>query len=359
MTKDTACLILSITPHFSYKRFLHCISLGIDLVELVKNPSSHIDTLKLKLQSIEFLQNKNYSKYLEQTSLWLDRGDKFNIISYFDEKYPANLKEIATPPIALYCLGDVELLNSTQLAIVGSRKNTSYGESATRKIVADLVSNNITITSGLAYGIDTLSHKYTLDNNGKTIAVIGTGIDVVYPATNKSLAHKVAESGLIISEFSFGTKPQKHNFPQRNRVISALAKGTLVIEAASKSGSLITAKYALEQNKEIFAIPGSIFSGASEGCNELIQQGAKLVCNVDDILTELNISKQTTIITKNKSSLSNEQQAIYDLLNHESITTIDQIINTTALEYTKVNEILFELEMEDLIKSKIGGYIKL
>jgi DNA processing protein len=322
------------------------------------NPIFFKDTLKLKDQTIEFLQSKVYLSYLQKVDIWINKNKNNCIVSFFDDKYPESLKHIPTPPLALYCIGDISLLQSTQISIVGSRKNTAYGKNATSNIVAELVANNITITSGLAYGIDTLAHKYTLDNNGKTIAVIGTGIDIIYPATNKALAQNIAINGLIISEFPFGTGPQRHNFPQRNRVISALAKGVLVIEATQKSGSLITAKYALEQNKEVFAIPGSIFSEASLGCNELIKQGAKLVSNIDDILSELNIEKQIKQNTSEEQDLLELEQIIYNLLDYQSIKTIDSIINHTKLSYTETNEILFELEMKGIAESVVGGYIK-
>jgi DNA processing protein len=258
-------------------------------------------------------------------------------------------------------VGDKNLLVSDQLAVVGSRKYSTYGRNATDKIITELSESNLTITSGLAFGIDTLAHEVALKNNLKTIAVIGTGINIVYPASNRSLYEKIARNGLIISEFALGTKPLRHNFPLRNRLISGLSKGVLVIEAASKSGSLITAKLALDQNKEVFAIPGSIFNSTSQGCNDLIIQGAKLVRNANDIVDELFIdssSKSYTAITTSTDDLNlePEQLLVYESIS-DSLTTIDNIINTTALNYSRIAEILFDLEMLKIVQSVPGGYI--
>lgn len=355
-----SCIILSITPYFGNKTFEQAIINKIDLTEIISKPNQFTSTLKLRKETIDFLENKTYLNYLVKVEKWLTNPIN-KIIHFFDDDYyPDNLKEIHTSPIVLYCSGDISLLKEAQISIVGSRDNTMYGDNCTKKLVSELVSNGFTITSGLAYGIDTLAHKYTLENNGKTIAVLGTGIDVIYPATNKKLANQIVASGLIISEFAFGTTPQRYNFPQRNRIISGLSSGVLIIEATEKSGSLITAKYALEQNKEVFAVPGSIFSKASIGCNNLIKQGAKAVTSIEDILNELNINPQKskeTIKSNNITNLSKNEIIILNSISME-LTTIDQIINSTSFEFQQVNEILFDLEMESLIKSVPGGYVR-
>ena len=350
------CLILSITPYFGYKRFLYAVKKNINIDEFIANPLRYESELKLRQETLIFLQNKKYSQYLDKAINWINQ-DNNNIICYFDENYPENLKYIPTPPLILYAIGNIKLLKSLQIAVIGARKNTIYGKNATNKLVKDLCQNNITITSGLAYGIDTLAHKATLENNGKTIAVIGTGIDIIYPSINKILTKNITEKGLLISEFPFGTKPLKHNFPQRNRVISGLSKATLVIEAAQKSGSLITAKYALEQNKDVFAVPGSIFNEYSIGCNDLIQQGAKLISNVEDILEELNIQTDELILNEKNIDIPKHLQHLYSFINYEMVT-IDYLINKTNIDYVKINQMLFELQMKDAIESIAGGYIR-
>ena len=211
-------------------------------------------------------------------------------ISIESKEYPVQLRYIHNPPAKLYVLGNKKILKENGIAIVGTRNATEYGKKVAKKISKELSQNGINIISGLALGIDTYAHMGNIlaNSKGKTIAVLGSGIDEMYPKQNIELAKKIIKSGgCIISEYSIGTKPEKMNFPQRNRIISGLAKGVLVVEAGEKSGSLITADFALEQGREIFAIPGEIFSTTSVGTNDLIKQGAKLVTNSAEILEEI------------------------------------------------------------------------
>ncbi|MFT4694019.1 MAG: DNA processing protein [Francisella sp.] len=361
-TKTKEALILSLAPHFSKIKFKNALEASLDIGEIIAKPSSFKKSLSLREETIRYLEEKNYNEPLEKISKWI-KSPNHSIVCYFDDNYPYSLKQISDPPILLYCVGDTNLLASNQLAIVGSRNYSTYGRNVTDKIITELADSNLTITSGLAFGIDTLAHEFSLKNNLKTIAVIGTGINIVYPASNRALYEKIAKNGLIVSEFPIGTKPLRHNFPLRNRLISGLSKGVLVIEAASKSGSLITAKLALDQNKEVFAIPGSIFNSTSQGCNDLINQGAKLVRSADDIMEELLIDSSsqshTTAITPIKDlNLEPKQLLVYESIS-DSLTTIDKIVNITALNYSKITEILFDLEMQNLIQSIAGGYTKL
>lgn len=358
-TKTREALILSITPHFSNLRFKNMLAANLNISEIIAKPADFKKNLALRDETIKYLEEKNYNENITKIEKWL-KHPNHSLISYFDDNYPDSLTEIIDPPIILYCVGNTNLLASNQLAVVGSRNYSTYGRNATDKIIADLATSNLTITSGLAFGIDTLAHEFSLKNNLQTIAVIGTGINIVYPSSNRALYERIAKHGLIISEFQLGTKPLRHNFPLRNRLISGLSKGVLVIEAASKSGSLITAKLALDQNKEVFAVPGSIFNTTSQGCNDLINQGAKLVRNADDILEELNIDntqKHTTTITSEALDLTLEQLLIYESIS-DKLTTIDNIMNATGFDYSKVIKILFELEMQNVIQSIPSGYIK-
>lgn len=212
---------------------------------------------------------------------------KVSLLFIRDTNYPEELKNIAKPPIFLYYCGDIGLLQKRKIAVVGTRRATSYGRIACEKIVRELVENEVVTVSGLAAGIDSICHKKTLDYGGKTIAVIGSGLDVVYPRENEKLWKVIGERGLILSEYPLGTEPFAYNFPMRNRIIVGISQGVVVVESKSKGGSLITAELALEEGREVFAIPGDIFSPASEGCNSLIKNSsAKLITSVEDILEE-------------------------------------------------------------------------
>lgn len=208
-------------------------------------------------------------------------------ISIFDDEYPKSLKNIYDPPMKLYVVGDYSILKEFKIAIIGCRKCSKYGEMCAKYFSSNLASNNVIIVSGLARGIDSFSHNSCINAGGKTIAVVGSGLDVIYPTENKWLYDKIIKTGgAIISEYPLGTKPLKYHFPARNRIISALSDGVLVVEANEKSGTLITVDFALEQGKNIFVVPGNINSLNSKGTNSLIKEGAKLVQNVADILEE-------------------------------------------------------------------------
>lgn len=294
----------------------------------------------------------------------IERINKENIkILTLDEKdYPRLLSEIYDPPPLLFYLGEIKASDDFTIAVVGSRRYSHYGQQVAEKIVFDLAKNNITIVSGLALGIDALAHNATLSANGRTIAVLGSGIDKysIYPADNRYLAEKIkASGGLILSEFPLGTAPLKFNFPQRNRIISGLSRGTLVVEASAKSGSLITANFALEQNREVFAVPGNIFSENSGGANDLIKKGAKAVSSAKEILETLDLESITAYI-KNKEIIpeSSEEEKILSLLSHEPIH-VDELIRLSALSVSQINSTLIIMEMKGMIKN-LGSqnYIK-
>jgi len=217
--------------------------------------------------------------------------EKISLITIQDKNYPKLLKEIYAPPQLLYIKGTIEPKDDFSIGIVGTRKLSSYGHEITPLITSDLAQAGLTIISGLAKGIDTLAHQATIKTKGRTIAVLGSGVDKksIYPAINRQLAEEISQNGAVISEYPINTEPLVQHFPQRNRIISGLSLGILVIEAPEKSGALITAKDALEQNRDVFAIPGHIFSNNSLGTNNLIKLGAKLVSNANDIIEELNL----------------------------------------------------------------------
>lgn len=246
-----------------------------------------LEKINLNKEDIDRILNIYYKQNLDNIMYYIKKNNIITV-SINDENYPNSLKNIYDPPILLYLKGNIDLIYKKSISIIGCRLCSSYGKVVTKKFAYNLAKKNITIISGLARGIDTYAHIGALEANGNTIAVLGSGIDVIYPKKNENLYNSIIKNnGLIISEYIIGTKPIPINFPKRNRIISALSSGVLVTEAKIRSGSFITVDFALEQGKEIFAVPGNINSVNSEGTNSLIKQGAKLVTSVDDILDEL------------------------------------------------------------------------
>lgn len=264
------------------------------LLEIYKTPKNIWNATKEELLKIKGIGEETAMQILkEEYRIGLERYEIYmkqnniELIHIYDKYYPKKLKTIYDKPIVLYIKGNKSILNEFSLAIIGCREHTKYGEIVAKNISYQIAKNNIVIISGLARGIDSIAHKETLKAKGKTIAVIGSSIDNIYPEENKELAKEIIKNGgTIISEYVVGTKPQKMNFPARNRIISGMTDGVVVIEAKRKSGTMITVDFALEQGKEVFAVPGNILSKNSEGTNELIKQGAKLVTKVEDILEE-------------------------------------------------------------------------
>ncbi len=236
--------------------------------------------------------SKNRTDVITQIEKKLECLSKINatLITYWDDDYPDLLKRIYFPPLILYTMGKLSELDKNSIAVVGTRQPTQYGKTQTEKFATDFASKKITVVSGLARGIDSIAHHTTIKNNGRTIAVVGSGLDVIYPPENKDLFNEIIEHGVVISEYDLGTKPDAQNFPRRNRIISGLSLGTLIIETKINGGAMQTAAYAIDQNREVFAVPGNINSKQSEGPNTLIQRGeAKLVLDSNDILTELKL----------------------------------------------------------------------
>lgn len=286
----------------------------------------------------------------------LDQLTRYNItaLTWHDEKFPRKLKEIYDVPPVLYVRGNLLPDDEWAVAVVGSRHATIYGKEVTRQIVTDLARNKITIVSGLARGIDTVAHRAALEAGGRTIAVFGCGLDMVYPGENMKLAQSIIENGAIISDYPPGTKPKAENFPRRNRIMSGISLGVLAIEAAKNSGALITTDLALEQNREVFAVPGSIMSPLSWGTNKLIQDGAKLVQNVKDVLEELNcaiIPQQLEF--KNTFQLDSVEKSLIDQLSNEPIH-IDEICRLSNLPIVTVSSLLSIMEIKGVVRG-VGG----
>jgi len=291
---------------------------------------------------------------LERTLDWLREPGRA-LIAWGDDAYPQALLSITDPPPVLYFCGRPEFLNRPSLAIVGSRNATPQGLETAEAFATAASAAGLTIVSGLALGIDAAAHRGGLAGTGSSIAVIGTGIDRVYPAANRALAQRLAESGGLVSEFALGTPPLPANFPRRNRVISGLSRGVLVVEATLASGSLITARFAAEQGRDVLAIPGSIHSPFSKGSHRLIKDGAKLVETVQDVLEELGVSAAATVISRApKSETDGRAKIVLEALGHDP-AGVDALSDRSGLPAEAVCVALVELELEGLVAILPGG----
>jgi DNA processing protein len=282
------------------------------------------------------------------------------IIAFNDDAYPKRLKDIYDPPALLYVRGELRREDELAVAIVGSRKTSPYGRWFTEKIGRDLACHGVTIVSGMARGIDSVAHQGALQGGGRTIAVLGCGIDVIYPSENRDLFHQIIEHGAVLSEFPMGSPPEGGHFPRRNRIISGLSMGVVIVQASAKSGSLITAGYALEQGREVFAVPGNVGAEGSRGTNQLINEGAKLVESSEDILEDVLPQWRPDGETAPKAEtpgrdLAGGEKILYELLG-ETPLHIDAIIRESQLDPGKVSSLLLNLELKGLISQWPGKY---
>lgn len=277
------------------------------------------------------------------------------LLTWESSNYPNYLREIPTPPPLLYVQGELLEQDRWAVAVVGTRRLTSYGRQVTRDLVAGLVQNNITVVSGLARGIDAVAHKTAVDLGGRTLAVLGSGLDAIYPADNRTLAQEITQGhGAIISEYGLGVQPEAKNFPPRNRIISGLSLGVIIVEAGERSGALITTNFALEQNRDVFAVPGNINSPASQGPNKLIQEGAKLVTRVEDVLEELNlhmVAERTAVQLVLPETA--EEIALYTQLSAQPVH-IDELSRSTGLPSALVSSTLTLMELKGMVQ-QVGG----
>jgi DNA processing protein len=290
---------------------------------------------------------------------WAQR-DGNHLLCYDDDAYPALLREIPDFPVLLYASGNLDLLRRPQIAIVGSRNCTPGGAQNAFDFAAQCAASGLVVTSGLALGIDAAAHQGALSIDGDTIAVTATGLDLVYPPRNRKLAASIVERGLVISEFPLGSPARRAHFPQRNRIISGLAIATLVVEAAQRSGSLITARLAAEQGREVFAIPGSIHNPQTRGCHQLIRDGATLVETTRDIAGELGSlfdfarQQQSSARAEGEIALDDEQRALLDSIGYDPVNC-DILVQRSGLTIDKLSSMLVTLELNDLIQSAPGG----
>ena len=301
------------------------------------------------------INSRNCEKYFKFTE-FLEDND-IGLIDINDYRYPENLKNIEKPPLFLFYKGDIKLLNNEKMiAIIGTRQSTKYGEDSCKKIIKKLVENKVVIVSGLAMGIDSIAHLETLNLKGKTISVLGCGIDIMYPQSNNKIRKQIEKTGVVISEFPLGMKALPQNFPIRNRIIAGLSKATVVIESSLKGGSLITANIALDENRDVFAVPGDIEYPLSKGCNELIKNAhAKLLTSGEDILLEYNWKLKEDDIN-DKITLIGKKLEIYNILKVKM--HLEEIKQILIIETSELLSNLMELEIEGYIQRLPAGYYR-
>lgn len=305
------------------------------------------------------IQEGRHRPALPEDLRWLEQPDN-HLIPFNDSRYPGVLLENAGAPTSLFVCGDPNLLSLPQLAIVGSRNPTHAGLEIAQAFAASLAQAGLVITSGLATGVDAAAHNGALSvTGGRTVAVMGTGLTRVYPAANRDLAHRIAESGALVSEFPLDAPPRREHFPQRNRVIAGLSMGTLVVEAAVKSGSLITARLAAEAGREVFAIPGSIHSPLAKGCHRLIRQGAKLVETAGDIIEELgpalaHVREQLVARSPDQIYVDPEFDPLLEAMGFDPVD-IDLLVERSGLTPEVISSMLLRMELEGVVESNPGG----
>ena len=350
-------LLLANTPALQKRTIFKLLSRH-SIRQVFQLSRKELQRYPLSEQQISALRHPQ-TELIESSLSWLESSSNKHIICFDSPHYPAQLKEISSPPLLLYAQGDIALLTEPQIALVGSRKCTPYGQEKAYHFAGLLSAAGFTITSGLAIGIDGCAHQGALDKQGKTIAVLGTGLNNIYPKRHLKLAQKIIENGLLLSEFYPDSPALPSNFPRRNRIISGLSLGVLVIEASKHSGSLITARYAIEQNRDVFAIPGSIDNSEACGCHQLIQQGAKLVINAQDICIEFSHLAITSPFIGEQTTTS--ESASHPLLAHIDfhLTTLEQLLQRSGLDLLNLQNQLIELEITGSITATAQGYIKL
>jgi len=358
-------LFLAQLPRFGFGHLEKLLdTLGEEVPAIFHMSAKQLTTLGFNPTQAKAFQYYASNPRVSKALQWQRQGDNRHILTLSDNMYPALLKQISRPPLLLFCKGEIASLVLPQMAVVGSRAPTSAGKQLASQLAAELSLYGWAVTSGLALGIDGLAHKAVLANQGSTVAVLGCGLDLVYPRRHQALAAElVANQGCLVSEFFPEEQPLAQNFPRRNRIISGLSLGCLVIEATIKSGSLITARFALEQGREVFAVPGSVYNSLSAGCHYLIKQGAKLVEAIEDINEEFhNLSfwqaqkPQKNIEKSQLNSLATD--TLLDSVGFEA-TSIDLVSERSGLSVEVVLAQLLEYELRGLVTATSGGYMKL
>jgi DNA processing protein len=352
-------------PAIGPRQFLTWLKYFPDIKAFWSSTPEELLAVGIPKQHLLSILNPNHAQ-IEKDLKWLALSELHHLITFDDPAYPPLLKEMCDPPLVLFVQGEKTLLSKVQIALVGSRRASLEGLRTAEQFAFELVNHGYVITSGLALGIDGASHQGALSAKGFTIGITGTGLQHIYPRCHTRLVKQIIETGgAIVSEFPLNTPPRANNFPKRNRIIAGLSVGVLVVEATLKSGSLITARFALEQGKEIFAIPGSINTPHAKGTHYLIRQGAKLVETIADITTELPYLTAACLdLTKREIKnevptplIPMECRSVYEQI-HSEMTPIDVIILRSGLTATQVSSMLLTLELQGYIQAVKGGYVR-
>ncbi|MEO0597859.1 MAG: DNA-processing protein DprA [Chloroflexota bacterium] len=349
MTNQKYWIGLSMIPHLGAVRIQHLVSTFGTARDAWHAPDDAIKRVGLPPSAEASLLQQRLKIDLD-AELEKVHAVGAHVVTWADSDYPESLRHISDPPPMLYVRGELLPTDRLALSIVGTRRATRYGLDVANRMGYWLASQDVTIVSGMAQGVDAAAHRGALDAQGRTIAVFGCGIDVIYPREHDRLADQIAENGALISEFPLGTPPSGKNFPRRNRLVSGLSLGVLVAEAPKESGSLITADFALEQGREVFAVPANIFNRVGAGCNRLIQQGAKLVARASDVLDELNVAYSNQVVQEQTETLapaSTNEEKVLSILDMEPLH-IDDIIRQTGLSTAEVSSTLAILELKGL-----------
>lgn len=345
-------LALTGCPRFGAKQYRKLAGLLEDLSWVFSLPDTELAHFGFSQKQIEYISSVNWSE-LERELEWCE-SNEVHLLSISCSHYPQQLAEISNPPLLLYVKGELACLNEPQFAFIGSRNPSPYGQSVASKLAGEMATTNALVTSGMAIGIDGIAHNACLNAGGKTIAVLGSGLNHIYPKRHIELAQRICQHGALISEFHPNTAPIQYNFPRRNRIISGLSNATIVIEAAEKSGSLVTAKYALEQGRDVFAVPGNINNPLAKGPHTLLKQGAKLVETLDDIIEEFVLVRTSAKVDQKKNLAESKLLASVD---HDT-TPVDVIVRRSNLPVEQVLTELLNLEVQGLVAAVPGGYIR-
>jgi DNA processing protein len=359
--QDKYWLALCEVPKIGGSRALKLLQ-KTSLTKLFTGTAQYLQSLGLDAAQQQAILNPDWRE-IDSSLQWLAAADNRYLVPITASHFPVTLKNIASPPLLLYVEGNIELLSKPQIAMVGTRTPSYYGKRHAHRFAAELVQVGLVVTSGLAIGVDSECHRSVLAAEGETIAVLGTGLANIYPKRHLKLAQQIRKQGALVSEFSPFTQARPEHFPRRNRIVSGLSLGVVVIESALNSGSLISARYALEQGREVFALPGAIDNPMAAGCHHLIQQGAKLITQTSDItdeLTYINVRtnfEQTDLFSSDPETVSLPNQIILDSVGYE-VTTADLIAERSQQPVSQVLTSLIELELDNWVNAVPGGYVR-
>ena len=358
-------LALTLTPGLAARLSARLLKEFGSPDEVFRAPLRRLEGCNLPGQVAQAVFKKQSFKRAEKELALARRMDRCRLLNWTEPEYPQTLLQIYDPPVLLYVRGDVTVLSQPSIGVVGTRRPTLYGTQMAERLGRELAARGLVVVSGLARGIDAIGHQGAMAVNGRAIGVLGTGVDVCYPKENKKLYEKVLERGAIISEFPLGTHPAPENFPVRNRIVAGLPLGVVIVEGAQYSGSLITARLAMEFGREVFGVPGNVTQPVSFAPNLLIKQGAKLVTNAEDVIEELPTPVRATLVKAEEpeaqqrnllaaASLNASEKTIYALLSVDEPKHIDEIVEASGLNSSEVLATLFDLEMKGIVRQLPG-----